>query len=444
MSAHPEAFEFLRHRAYRFVQKHGKDRQKLHDFCTASLQEQETSSGSIRDLSNSDKRALCKAVTDWVMTKYNPPRRKAERSRQERAAAVALAPYYMECAEQELGTKPTIREAAKFSDQSKSTLARNLLQNGVSPRREKRIETLPTKQKRLVRILDATFPRDGLGLLRLDNLSYALWDDLILAPGDREPEIAKSTKSTRRKRLKQYVREVQDCGLGFNFLVQGEIVAVRRGRKLKPSKDTLILIDDEQRLNGTIGVRLPQSVGEGFWDDIWVQRLLATYQLAGNPFIFDPSALEPLLQLMHLTGKMLLDPTPIYRCAQAAIDTPTITNELPSLMMKFSENIEDKETARAVNRVGLFLTNAHSLNGTAVVPSHVFDDLENLLGFSKPLKERHPLSYGRFMYLKHELATDMESTEDLIERCTQLANMERSGTWAPPPDTELSLFLEMD
>ena len=86
-----------------------------------------------------------------------------------------LAPLLLEYAAEDYG-KPTIRQAAKIGGQSKSTVARHLRLQGVSPVREKKIEALPEPVKRLARMLDATFAYDGAWLVQMDHCTAKLWD----------------------------------------------------------------------------------------------------------------------------------------------------------------------------------------------------------------------------------------------------------------------------
>ncbi|WP_306149774.1 MULTISPECIES: hypothetical protein [unclassified Roseibium] len=438
MSAHPEAFNFLRHRAYRFVQLNGKDREKLLRFCRSTLAEDGWQLSSRSGLSTSDIRALPNSVTDWVIKKYNLPRKnpKPNTSRETRAASVDMANGYREMLE-ELGIEPTVRNATFILGFSKSTVARHLRANGVSPKRDKKIENLPAKQRKLVRILDETFPKDGSALIKADDLGFALWDKVQLDVHVRKPEHPKSTLSTRRKRLNGYLDKIQTARLGYHFFVHGDVVAVSRGRRFKPVEEVRDWIKEEQKRIGFLTVRIPAIKEDYFWEDPWVQDILKLYKLVLDPGIYCPSELYPLMQVMHLKGQMLRDPEPIYNCALAALKHCTCVNQVPDLLVKFSDNIPDHETAGVVKHIGIVLGNFWQITGMADCSQQVLKDVEFLLRFEDTLKEEHPESFARLMYLKEIITSEEEDVDEFLLHCERCRELEKSGSWKAPGASEL-------
>jgi hypothetical protein len=239
VSANPEAFNHLRQAAYRFVQRYGKDGRQLHDHCVSVLASWREGDGAGSGLTDAEASQIIEDVSRWTINRYNPPQRKAERSREERAAAAIAAPALLEFAAEVLG-KATVRKAASLGGQSKTTVARHLRQQGIAPKRQKKIQALPSRVRWLAEILDATFPNDGEDVLMIDQLAAAVWDRSV-AP---LPEAARSTLATRRKKLPEYLSAINKAGIGFHLVAAGDAVAVRRGRRFKGLKDTVILFLD--------------------------------------------------------------------------------------------------------------------------------------------------------------------------------------------------------
>lgn len=123
MSANPDAFNFVRGAAYRFVSGNGKDSQKLSEHCVKTLAEWRRTEGAGSGLTDADAAQIVRAVTQWTLQNYRPPRQRAKRNREERAATEISSPLLLEFAEEAYG-KGTVRNAARISGQSKSTIAR--------------------------------------------------------------------------------------------------------------------------------------------------------------------------------------------------------------------------------------------------------------------------------------------------------------------------------
>lgn len=441
MSANPEAFEFLRREAYAFVNKNGKDSQDaLLKHCEAVLADKVERDGI--DLSLASQKALCRSVTGWVLRRYQPKKRKPKTTRESRAAKAQMVVVEHEML-LEIGTKSTIRDGTSVAGQSKSTVGRHFMAYGISPRRDKLIEKLPAKVRQLARILDTTFPKEGAGLVLLDDLGIALYDGFQIDPSGQTPTHAKSTLSTRRKRLKKYIQTISDAGIGYSLLVQKDVVAVRRGRRFRSYKDAAVWIEDERHSRGVRRVHLPMNQSGAFWEDRWVKNILDVYILLINPHINSASWLVPLIDLLNLMGEMVSDPTPVYKCVNAAIEFPGIDDlDLPSRIQKYADNVFDKEAGDAVHRVGTFLSNASLSAQTAETPEHVFDDLELILPFHKVLREHVPDSYARYAYVRDIISGDVEEPDEFWMHCDSLRKLEKAGQWTPPPLQELSDRLE--
>lgn len=426
MSANPEAFAYLRKVAYLFAQKHGRDRQRLRDHCIVALTEWRVGEGAGSGLTEAEANHVATAVANWTATKYRPPRKKAERSREERAAAEIGAPVLLEFAAETYGSA-TIRNAARISGQSKTTVARHLRQQGVSPVRQKKVEALPGRIKWLVEILDETFPRDGAGLVPIDDLAAAVWDKVTQSL----PETPRSTQSTRRKKLAHYMAAVNGATLGFHLFALEDVVAVRRGRRFKGIKDTATWIEEERRLRAMRGVLLPKvtPTAVSFWEDPWVCDVLAVLQIGLWPYFTDPAGLDPLLRLT----RPLLDPRPLHHLFQLVIERGQRDNFGDDL-----HGLADRVHDPAI-RMAAHLTASHieQLNVWAQYghPVNYFNDADRTLAFMKQVQEVAPDSHAKLEHLRdqifgglaEEFGEEFDAIQMTLDRCGKLREIERQG-----------------
>jgi hypothetical protein len=440
MSANPEAFEFLRKAAYGFVQKHGKDGRKLQEHCVSELDEWRNGDGSRSGLTDIEAEQIIGDVTQWTINNYNPPRRKAERSREERAASEILAPHALELAAETFGAG-TVRNAARISGQAKTTVARHLRQQGIAPKRQKKIDALPPKVKWLVGILDTTFPRDGAGLVMMDQLAAAVWDKVV----EPRSQTARSTLSTRRKKLAEYLTTVNGVGIGFHLVAAGDVVAVRRGRKFKGFKDTAIWIEDERALRGVRGIALPSEQPSSmlFWADPWLRDVLAILEIGHWPYFTDPKELEPLLRLT----RPLFDPRPLYHLFNLAIRRSQKDDFVEDLSA-LAARVRDTGIRTAAYKVVGDVRHLSARRDWGPHPIDAFDDADLRLKFMERIREVAPDSYARLGYfravilekLSDEFAEELHRIPLVLKRCERLGELEREGGWTPPSAAELSRF----
>lgn len=453
MSANPDAFEFLRKEAYAFVNRNGRDRWRLLDFCNSSILRWLTDQGS--ELSETEALRISADVTKWTIENYNPPRKKAARRREERAATELAVPVLLEFAAETYGTA-TVRNAARFGGQSKSTVARHLRQLGISPKRKSKIEKLPPMERRLVSILDETFPRDGAGLVLIDHLAAALWDGRVSSPTEPLPEIARSTKSTRRKKLTTYLATISGYGLGFHIIVASSAVAIRRGRKFHGVKNALLWIEDEKRLHGFRGIVIPEPVENEvvrFWADPWLICVLAVLELGLRSQYLHPSDLEPFVRLTS----PVLDTRPLYPWFERAIHSYR-SDDFAENLGSLSEKIHDRELRAAV---GLIAWQIQRMRAWAQYdnPVRYFHLIDFDLKFMSRLRDIAPESYARCGYLRdvilpefrtmHEREAELEASFNLgrkpmivqaLEYCRSLGDLEHCGEWVSPTAIALAYY----
>lgn len=441
MSANPEAFEFLRKSAYGHVQKHGNEVQALRRHCQDALDAWLRDEGAGSGLHASEAEALVEDVSHWVSRNYRRPKRKTLRRREERAAQAAVAPIFLEYAAED-GLKPSIRNAARISGQSKSTMARHLRLQGIAPVRDGKIAALPAKVKRLARILDSSFPIDGAWLVRVDHCMAKLWDDVDALPAS----LPRSTKSERRKKLPDLMAAVTAAGIGFNILVHGDVIAIRRGRRFHGMKDAAAWMEEEERVNGFRFLRSPEADGrrkQRFWDDPWVTDVLSVLFTGTWRTFSDASQVEPWLRLL----RPLLDPRPLVAVIDMAI-RGAMQDDFVLDLEGLCAGVEDKEVRRAGYKLaGVMETIRHYATGWE--PVDYFGDVDHELRFMKYLATNAPKSYAKLMYFRNvvlpvvaaEHKDDPSPIYATMKRCRALPDEEKAGTWTAPTAKELAAFL---
>jgi len=443
MSANPEAFEYLRKSAYGHVQRHGNEVQALRRHCRDALDAWLRDEGAGSGLHPSEAESLVEDVSYWVGRNYRRPKRKTLRRREERAATAMAAPAFLEYAAED-GLKPSVRNAARISGQSKSTIARHLRLQGISPVRDGRINALPAPVKRLARILDSSFPIDGAWLVTLDHCIAKLWDD-----ADALPEaLPRSTKSERRKKLPELLAAVTAARIGFNILVNGDVIAVRRGRRFHGMKDTAAWIEEEERINGFRFLRSPEIVGrrrQRFWDDPWAADVLAV-MFSGAAWRTFPNAeeLEPWLRLL----RPLLDPRPLVAVIDTAI-RGAMQDDFVLDLQSLCAGVTDKEVREAGYKLASVMETIRHDAERGWEPVDFFGDVDRQFRFMTYLARTAPKSYAKLAYFRNvvlpaiaaEHADDLSPIYATMKRCRTLPEEERAGTWKAPTAKELTTFL---
>jgi hypothetical protein len=296
---------------------------------------------------------------------------------------------------------------------------------------------MPKKQRDLVRILDMTQHCEGTSVLRLDDLCFALWDGIAPRPGVRLPELPRSTRSTRKKRMRGYLDAVSKAGLGYRAWVVGDHVAVRRGRRFRRMKDILLLIEDEVSCGCVREVRLP-GPKHLFWEDRWVRACVGTLRLGCHPHPTHWEDIMPVLDLMRLAGRGLIDPSPLLPWIRRAIDYWGEDDFLGALD-RLGEKIEDRTIKEQAWRVVGVLSALHQASGRCA-RDFVVIELECALPFLGALRREFPESHARLRWIQEAVFGDTDDIVEALARCSRLRAMEAAGEWAPPSGKELERF----
>ncbi|WP_193175276.1 hypothetical protein [Oricola nitratireducens] len=436
MSQNPEAFDYLRKQAYGYVHRHGRDRVGLFAFCREKIDEWRTGEGAGSNLDDDGARRLARSVAKWTVRRYNPPRPRHERSREQRAACLLAAPAALEFAEESYG-KATVRGAARIAGLSKSTLGRQLNRNGIMPMRDRIIAAMPKKARDLVRILDETQHCEGTCVLRLDDLCSALWDGIAPRSGIPLPALPRSTRSTRRKRMRGYLDAVSRAGLGYRAWVVGDHVTIRRGRRFRRIKDIPLLVEDATARGRVREVRLPRPEGL-FWEDRWVRAFVDTLRLGCDPHPMHWEDLLPLLDLMRLAGRGLLDPSPLLPWIRRAIDYWGEHDFLRALD-RLAAKIEDRTVKEQAWGIVGVLSALHQASGRCARDFAIIE-LECALPFRDALRREFPESHARVRWIQESVFGATNDVVEALARCSRLSAMEAAGEWAPPSERELERF----
>lgn len=428
MSDNPAAFDALRRVAYDFVKLHGKDPASLQAACRDFMRLRKVDS-SIGDISNSEEKRLIDAVVRWTIRKYNPPKKRPERHREERAATMVLAPELLAVAA-ELHGKSSVRNAARVSGQSKSTVARHLARQGISPRRESKISQLPANAQRLLRILDETFDRRAEGVLRVAELLEAIWE----APASGLP---RSTLASRRKALGTMLTVVANSNLGYHTVTKGDFVAVRRGRNFRSLSEAVVRIEDDCRKNRFVSVVVPRAVDKTFfWDDPYILHMLEILEMSATEHFYPPERLNSIF----FFKRPLIDLSPLLPWLHRARFSDYSSSMGYNLAL-LGDRILDPTVRRAASQVSLQLQKLASYCGPFRACADAFDMVDFVLDVMAHAKEQAPESFCRLSYLRGSLDNREETYEELREELRGMLALEQSGEWQAPNEQTLWSYL---
>jgi hypothetical protein len=353
-----------------------------------------------------------------------------------------VAPVFLELAAEE-GLKPSVRNAARIAGLSKSTMARHLLLQGIAPVRDGKIAAVPTTARRLARILDSSFPTDGAWLVRLDHCVAKLWDDL-----DALPEaMPRSTKSERRKKLPELLATVTAAGIGFNILVKGDLIAIRRGRRFHGIKDAAAWMEEEERVNGFRLLRSPHadhSRQKLFWNDPWVSDVLWVLLTGTWRTFSDVSQVEPWLRLV----RPLLDPRPLIDVIDTAV-RGAMQDDFVLDLRSLCAGVTDGEVRKAGYRLASIMETIRVYAERGWEPVDYFGDVDYELRFMSYLARTAPKSYAKLKYFRNVVLPEIAAQHEddgtpiytTMKRCRELSDEEKAGTWKAPTAKQLAAIL---
>ncbi|WP_027487340.1 hypothetical protein [Allorhizobium undicola] len=430
MSDNQEEFDALRKAVYPFVNEHGKDAEPLRSFCEDFMREWRAKRGS----RGSDDRGLINDVVRWTMNRYNRPRYQPKRGREERASTFLLTPGAYHMSEEDFG-RASVRNAARITGQSKSTVGRHLVRHGIAPRRDAKIKKLTKTTQQLVRILDATFDRQAAGILQLERLGTTLWD------GGDTRHVPSTTQASRRKKLATLLAEISGAGVGYNIVTIADVCGVFRGRRFRSPEEASAWIAEAQRLGRYPAIRQPEPIAvpvgrDYFWADPFVMDVMALIEMGVTGHFYPVEKLEPIYRFERL----LIDMTPVLPWLERAHHSfagDDIAENLSALAGKITDPLVRKATAR----LATIMRDLKNFMGPLPTCFDAFQNVDMVLGVMDKTAEASPESFARLAYIREWFATTGEDYLEARDRLSRMLVLEKSGEWQAPDSETLSHYL---
>lgn len=429
MSANPEAFDAMRAIAYEHVDRLGKNetnllvavRQAMHSYRNLVASQQ---------ISEREADNIVRAVVRWTLKKYNPPRPRPKRDRQERAFIRMNASLFQELAGEDFG-KSTIRNAARHAELTKSTVHRHLVSHGVAPRRNAKIEKMCSSARELAAILDATFDQITFGVMKIDAVACAMWPSAV-------KPLPRSTISSRRSTIKMAVLEVIKSGIGYDISIQNRDMVISRGRRFKTQFEPLVRLEELRRYGAGFVTPERRKVKtlerEYFWADPWVRDVIAIMKMSTEDHFYPPQRLDPVLRFKR---PLLLDPRPLYPWFERAHWCSRGTDMGDNLGF-LAEKIWDPVTRKAAFDISLTIQKLSAYNRYNPVCFDALQNVDIVLGIFDQTAKIAPRSHARLLYLRQWLWDRPGEPQTFGEMEAELDGMlghEKSGDWVGPDET---------
>ncbi|MDP9837697.1 hypothetical protein J2T09_002454 [Neorhizobium huautlense] len=432
MSENQEEFDALRKAAYSFVNEHGKEAVALRAVCEDFMGRWRDARGSAATSAKND-RALIDDVVRWTMNRYNRPRYKPKRSREERAKMFLLTPAAYQISGEDFG-RASIRNTARITGQSVSTVARHLSRQGIAPRREAKIRKLSKTGQELTRILDETFDRRAYGIIQMDRLGAALWD------GAEARQVPATTRTSRRKRLKTMLAEISAANLSYSIVVVDDICGIHRGRRFPSLSEAATWIAEEKRLDRYAPIRYPspqtETTTEYFWADPVVIDAMAVIDMAVTGRFHPSNKLDAIFRF----ERILFDITPVLPWLERAYHSYA-GDDMAENLSDLASMITDPDTRKAVRRLGTIMRELKGFTGSFPLCFDAFQTVDFVLGIMDKTAEASPESFAKLAYIRDWFEESGAYYDDVQNELAQMLEKEKSGEWQAPDPETLSRYL---
>lgn len=432
MSDNQEEFNALRKAAYSYVNENGKDAEALRDFCERFMHKWRKDRGEQGPISRADH-DLVDDVFRWTMHRYNPPRYRPKRSREQRAAKFLSTPGFFVISREMYG-KATVRNTARLTEQSKSTVARHLQRQGIAPRRQAKIRKLSKTTQQLVAILDATFDRRAAGLVKLDWLGTALWD------GNAPRRLPTTTRTSRNKKLKTLLGGISAGGLGYSIVAIGELCAVLHGRRFRSLSEAATWIEEEKRLDRYVSIQLPSPDAEPaeafFWADPIVQDVMTLIDMSVTGRFYPFERLDALWRF----ERPMMDLAPVVPWIERAYHSDA-GDDMGNNLAMLSRKITDPTVQTAVRRLAKVFQELKSFMGGYPIPVDAFTTVDMVLGFMDKVAVSAPESFARLAWIRDWFGTMNDEYLDMQSQLSRMLELEKAGEWQAPDAETLSHYL---
>lgn len=430
MSDNQEEFDALRKgAAYPFVNEHGKDADGLRRACEDFMRRWREARGP----HGKDDRALINSVVRWTMNLYNRPRYRPKRDREERARNFLAAPVAFHLSGEDFA-RASVRNAARITGQSKSTVARHLARQGIAPRREAKVRRLSKTGQQLVRILDATFDRRAAGILQLERLGSALWDD-------GEPRhVPVTTQASRKRKLATLLADVSNAGVGYNIVTIEDICGIRRGRRFHSLSEATTWIAEEKRLNRYPSIQRPATdaapAQDYFWADPVVIDVMSIIDMSVTGHFYPVEKLAPIYRFERL----LIDMTPIWPWIERAYHSYA-GDDMAQNLADLADKITDPGVQKATRRLAKILRDLKGFMGAYPLCYDALQTVDFVLGIMDKTAEAAPASFAKLAYIRDRFEASGEYYLDVREHLARMLDFEKAGEWQAPDAEILAHYL---
>ncbi len=429
MSDNQEEFDALRKAVYPFVNEHGKDAERLRSFCENFMDKWRAKRGS----RGSDDRGLISGVVCWTMNRYNRPRYQPKRNREERARNFLLTPGAYQMSEEDYG-RASVRNAARITGQTKSTVGRHLVRHGIAPRRAARIKKLTRTTQQLVRILDATFDRKAAGILQLERLGAALWD------AGETRHVPPTTQTSRKKKLTALLAEASSAGVGYSIVTLGDVCGVFRGRRFHSLREASTWIEEAQRLGRYAAILQPEPVAQPaqdyFWADPFVMDVMTIIEMGVTGHFYPVEKLDAIYRFERL----LIDMTPVLPWLERAHHS-FAGDDIAENLLALSGKITDPVVRKATVRLARIMRDLKNFMGSLPTCFDAFQNVDFVLGVMDKTAEASPESFAKLAFIREWFAMTGEAYFEARDHLSRMLELEKSGEWQAPDSETLSHYL---
>ncbi|MBB4143227.1 hypothetical protein [Rhizobium rhizoryzae] len=430
MSDNQEEFDALSQAARSFVDEHGKNADRLFNFCENFMHDWREKRGT----RGANDNRLVNDVFRWTMNRYNRPRYQPRRSREERASTFLLTPGAYQMSAEDFG-RASVRNAARITGQSKSTVGRHLVRHGIAPRRDAKIKKLTKTTQQLVRILDATFDRQAAGILQLERLGTALWD------AGETRHVPPTTQASRKKKLTELLAEISGAGVGYNIVTIGDVCGVFHGRRFRSLGEASTWIADAQRLGRYPAIRQPEPIAvpaarDYFWADPFVRDVMAIIEMGVTGHFYPIEKLDAIYRFERL----LTDMTPVLPWLERAHHS-FAGDDMAENLSTLADKINDPAVRKATRRLAKIMRDLKNFMGPLPTSFDAFQNVDMVLSVMDKTAEASPESFARLAYIRESFAMSGDDYLEARGRLSRMLVLEKSGEWQAPDSETLSHYL---
>ncbi len=330
--------------------------------------------------------------------------------------------------------RASVRNTALITEQSKSTVARHLMRQGIAPRRDAKIRKLPKTAQQLVRILDTTFDSRAAGILQLERLGTALWDD-----GDPR-HVPATTQASRKKTLAKMLAEISKAGLGYSVVTIGDVCGVLRGRRFRSPAEAATWIDEEKRLNRYPSIQRPAphaaAVQDYFWADPVVIDVMSIIDMSVTGHFYPFERLAPIRRFERLR----IDMTPVWPWVERAYHS-FAGDDMAQNLADLADKITDPDVRKATGRLAKILHDLKAFMGAYPLCYDAFQTVDFVLGVMDKTAEAAPASFAKLAYIRDWFEASGDYYLDVREHLARMLEFEKAGEWQAPDAETLAQYL---